>query len=534
MKTPLLLSLLISPLLTAYEMHEWGTFTTVSGSDGKLLAGLHIEEEHLPPFVHSHVGMQSNRFMLPYNYSYMNQAPPSSVLQSSDQIAISLGENNTVTPLFAKGMLPNNLRNVTVKMETPVIYFYGDDTPNVHVHVGFNGGTISEWYPKRKDGDTPNAISLEGLKPTGQFTNFLNGEKIPVDFNKVIDFAKPYKGFIEWDVEILPKDQADIAHTFKPYENYTWIYPRVPDANMLKVEDEYEDYLFYRGLGNFDLPAEFSVDENETLTISNNSEEKISFALAFENIAGKFRYKNLYNISGHTEVSVTENDWITPKNQQVEVYQAMRAGLVAQGLTTDEANGMVRTWWKSYFNKPGLRVFWVVPNDELEKILPLTLTPEPEKAVRVMVGRADVLRPSFEQHMVDSLGTHAFSHFENDRFFLPYKQRLKQLITEPVFTQLTPQGLNLQSLQAKLIGKKVEETANIRFYNGAEIIIDKSDKSGSVKWPLSGKWEIVDELHLKIGEYTFELNQATGILTAKLPEGSEWVRLEIQLKRYLN
>ena len=83
------------------------------------------------------------------------------------------------------------------------------------------------------------------------------------------------------------------AFTFKPNENYTWIYPRIPDANILKVGDEYEDYLFYRGIGNFNLPATFSVDQDETLQVQNHSIEAIPFAFTFEDIGGKFRYKTI-------------------------------------------------------------------------------------------------------------------------------------------------------------------------------------------------------------------------------------------------
>ncbi|MEK7862968.1 MAG: hypothetical protein AAB295_06860, partial [Chloroflexota bacterium] len=35
------------------EVHEWGTFTSLQGSDGVDLEGLHHEEEGLPPFVHA-------------------------------------------------------------------------------------------------------------------------------------------------------------------------------------------------------------------------------------------------------------------------------------------------------------------------------------------------------------------------------------------------------------------------------------------------------------------------------------------------
>ena len=46
---------------SAYQLHEWGTFTTVAGSDGTLLTGLQREEEELPAFVHSHFGFENGQ-----------------------------------------------------------------------------------------------------------------------------------------------------------------------------------------------------------------------------------------------------------------------------------------------------------------------------------------------------------------------------------------------------------------------------------------------------------------------------------------
>jgi len=56
-RLPIILLAMLSAPLQAFELHEWGTFTTVSGSDGSFLTGLHVEEEELPSFVYSHVGM---------------------------------------------------------------------------------------------------------------------------------------------------------------------------------------------------------------------------------------------------------------------------------------------------------------------------------------------------------------------------------------------------------------------------------------------------------------------------------------------
>jgi hypothetical protein len=62
MKAQIILSLASAAtcLANTYQLHEWGTFTTVAGSDGVLLEGLQREEERLPPFVYSHFGMEND------------------------------------------------------------------------------------------------------------------------------------------------------------------------------------------------------------------------------------------------------------------------------------------------------------------------------------------------------------------------------------------------------------------------------------------------------------------------------------------
>ena len=122
----------------AYELHEWGTFTTVSGSDGKLLCGLQREEEALPIFVHSHFGMENGQFPSPTEYNR--------ILREHGTIGfVNLGQ---------KGLGRRPVSGVTVKMETPVIYFHSDTGFKARVKVGFNGGTISQWYPGRSGGES--------------------------------------------------------------------------------------------------------------------------------------------------------------------------------------------------------------------------------------------------------------------------------------------------------------------------------------------------------------------------------------------
>ena len=156
-------------------------------------------------------------------------------------------------------------------METPVIYFHSDKAFHAQIHVGFEGGTISQWYPNRSGGETlpePPPSSHPGVNP------------VPLE---------------KWRMDLAESTLTPAADGF---------------------------------------PA--------------------------------------------------------------PVYQSLKNGLAACGLLESEANAMVQTWWTSYFESEGLRVFWVLPTPVTDRILPLTITPPPDRIVRVLVGRSEVLRPRQE------------------------------------------------------------------------------------------------------------------------------------------
>lgn len=63
---------------------------------------------------------------------------------------------------------------------------------------------------------------------------------------------------------------------------------------------------------------------------------------------------------------------------------------------------MIQTWWTSYFESEGLRVFWSLPRAATDRILPLDVKPAPEKIVRVLVGRSEILRPRTERMWLEA------------------------------------------------------------------------------------------------------------------------------------
>ncbi|MGH7193560.1 MAG: hypothetical protein ACREJM_08515, partial [Candidatus Saccharimonadales bacterium] len=61
-----------------------------------------------------------------------------------------------------------------------------------------------------------------------------------------------------------------------------------------------------------------------------------------------------------------------------------------QGLNVDEASAMLETWKQAYFQSPGLRLFFLVPQAWTDAVLPLKLS-RPARIQRVMMGRIELI-----------------------------------------------------------------------------------------------------------------------------------------------
>jgi hypothetical protein len=400
MKTITMLMLLGAASAAAHTLHEWGTFTTVAGSDGVLLAGLEREEAPLPRFTYSHFGLENG-----------NQA------RGLEEILRKHGDMPAF--LLTKGV-GRPVAGVTVKMETPVIYFHSDQAFDVTVKVGFQGGTISQWYPDRSAGETL------PLPPA------------PAKIDDwTLDFSQPRRGWIEWRARVLSPAESRDAIVFKPGESLHWMRPRVPEANAIRMPNgETEGFLFYRGIGAFDPGLTTRVGSDDTLHLHNRSGGDIPFAMVFERNGGTTRWQTLKDgLRREARTAIAASGFTESGAEFTEpVYREMIAGLTGCGLLKSEATAMVETWWDSYFAADGLRVFWVVPAAKVEAILPLEVSPAPEKTVRVIVGRSEVLRPAREREWLALAGSKDETKIaqwnflrHRDRFGAAYERRIAAL-----------------------------------------------------------------------------------------------------------
>ena len=376
----------------ACTVHEWGTFTSVSGSDGKLLPGVHLEEEPLPRFVYAHDGMEPG----------------------------GVQDRRWVRPLVG----------VSIRMETPVIYFYTDQSFDARVEVKFNGGSISQWYPQRSGGEAPPAMRQYLTK----------GLEEPDPEQNRLDFTRGYSGRILWDVKVEPAGEDAMARVFHQRETPSWIFPRHTDSALVtNKEGETEKYLFYRGVGNFQPPAIFTSPDAGQVTVRNTGRAAVPGMLAFEMDNGsnaRWTASPALGAGGSVQLNLSglgfEKDW------RRGLYAAAVQMLMDAGLYRQEADAMLQTWWPSYFERAGFRVFWIVPRESTDAILSLSVTPAPQKTVRVMVGRTEILSPVFEKVLMESFANPEKNPWRADRFAPAYAARVGALQSRPATAQALP------------------------------------------------------------------------------------------------
>jgi hypothetical protein len=88
-----------------------------------------------------------------------------------------------------------------------------------------------------------------------------------------------------------------------------------------------------------------------------------------------------------------------------ELAGVWKKALADEGLTTSEASAMVETWRKTWFRENGDRILSLVPQKTIDAMLPLKITPAPEKTTRVFVARIEMVAPDREEVLVSLMNS---------------------------------------------------------------------------------------------------------------------------------
>ena len=280
-------------------VHEWGTFTSVAGENGSaidwdVLGG----KDDLPGFVQDG-GYRCSKWRL----------------------------------------------TGTVRMETPVIYFYSPREVTARVKVRFPRGLITEWYP--------------------------NGDRLT--------------SAIGWsDIKVQPDSTGNFPVEKSPSRYYA---ARGTESAPIAVGGQSEKFLFYRGVGRFAVPLSARVSVDGKIVVENSGAEDVPRVILFENRGGRLGYRDAGSL--HSAVTL---DAPSLDGSLAQLRNDLENALTAQGLFPREAQAMVETWRDSWFEE-GSRLIYIVPAHAVDEILPLEVEPAPLQTARVFVGRIELITP---------------------------------------------------------------------------------------------------------------------------------------------
>jgi hypothetical protein len=321
------------PVDSGLTAHEWGTFTSIAGNNGQAVEWLPLTgSTDLPSFV-----------------------------EHFRHAAFKVGLSGTI------------------RMETPVLYFYSTHDVTLSVHVNFAKGLITEWYPHA------NAPAVE----TPYYDSGLYDGKT--------------KGTISWDsVNLEPGRGANFPRDTVDNDNHYYA-ARETSATPLRVRtaggDQHEKFLFYRGVSAFPVPVSACFTADGKVVVRNRLKQEIPSIILFERRGDKVGYRISDALQSEAAVEPPE---LTATVESL--YGDLEEILVTRGLYRDEAHAMLETWRNTWFEE-GSRLFYILPAEFVDGILPLTITPRPAQTVRVFVGRLELVSPATQKAVAAALAS---------------------------------------------------------------------------------------------------------------------------------
>ena len=333
-------------------VHEWGTFTSVAGEDGSAIEWDTLGcKDDLPGFVND-FGYRGFKWRL-------------------------------------RG---------TVRMETPVMYFYSPREVAARVKVAFPQGLITEWYP-RADYQVYQTSGKSG--PPRRLETNLNG----------IDTSlRSVTGAIEWNhITVQPNTAPALPLENGPSRYYA---ARETDAAPIAVGDQREKFLFYRGVGRFPISLTARMSPEGTILVENRGHDAVPVVLLFENRGGRIGYRNAGVLEGAIAIEPPPLDDALP-----QLRSELEHALVEQGLFLKEAQAMVETWRDSWFEE-GARLIYIMASSSVDAILPLRVEPAPSQTTRVFVGRIELMTSATTHAVEEALATGDRPSLDRYRRFL--------------------------------------------------------------------------------------------------------------------
>jgi hypothetical protein len=296
------------------------------------------------------------------------------------------------------------------KVLKPVVFFHAAEPLTLEVRVDFPGGAPAIWWPR-----------------TAYPSQQLDG--CPGDANKK---KEPFR-YLEWHVQLKepPKGQkingpplaVDKGHwietlrAVKADDVFTKTNDgALEDFDRKSLPDsryERERFIYYDGLVPIGKRVAVTVEKDKVLVANRVKHPILDVTVVDRRTPDHIRVARLAKLEAGAKATDLEFADVDAKTWPEVGLVTLTKQLKDAGLFEDEAKSLADVWKKDFFQADGLTLFFRLPQEEYEKLLPMKLKPRPEKLVRVGLVLHPHCEPDFAERVANLAAELGSNDFES-------------------------------------------------------------------------------------------------------------------------
>jgi hypothetical protein len=322
------------PIRKGLEVHEWGVFGV---NDDRELANADMRAEWaaLPKFVFGQTAGRS----LPIN---------------------------------------QHQNNIVFK---PVVFLHSPQPLALEIRVDFPGGAPAVWWPRTVYPAQELDVCPSGGKQKEAFRDLEWHVQVKEPPKGQKSNAQPLavdKG--HW-IELLRAVKADDVFTKTTDGEYGGFIKEgkgLPDSQY-----ERERFIYYDGLVPIGKRVAITV-EKEKVSVANRAKHPLfDVTVVDRRTPDHTRVARVAKLEARAKTTELDFAEVGSKEWPEAGLVMLTKQLTDAGLFEDEAKSLADVWKNEFFLADGLTLFFRLPQEEYEKLLPMKLKPRPEKLVRV-------------------------------------------------------------------------------------------------------------------------------------------------------
>jgi hypothetical protein len=242
--------------------------------------------------------------------------------------------------------------------DKPVIHLYGDEDLSVQLTVKAGEGLLSAYWPAGK-----------AITHAYQDTN---RQKMMI--SRITETTG-----MEWSGTLHAKPQGKLDEAPK---DHWWSAVRDVPSMYFAAGKQCERFLFYEAtaLQEPAVAAKISADQ---LKLANSGGDATGQVMVIVSSGDKRYCRVLDSMEANGNATISKTEFLAKECTEPQLLEACQAHWRQFGMTEAEAKAIVKSWRPDLLRAWQVLVISRMPADVYEKMFPLTVSPKPDKLVRV-------------------------------------------------------------------------------------------------------------------------------------------------------